>query len=58
MTGQIAAVHQHWRGTYGAPRIHAVLQRKVGRFEQHTPIALDASTTERLVDISHTLTGA
>ena len=28
LTGQIAAVHQHSRGTYGAPRIHAALQRK------------------------------
>ncbi|WP_413777929.1 IS3 family transposase [Streptomyces sp. AM2-3-1] len=27
-TGQIAAVHQQSRGTYGAPRIHAALQRK------------------------------
>lgn len=31
---------------------------KPGRFEQRTPIALDASTTERLMNISHTLTGA
>ncbi|WP_326743653.1 IS3 family transposase [Streptomyces sp. NBC_00121] len=28
LTGQIAAVHQHSRGTYGALRIHAALQRK------------------------------
>lgn len=28
LTGQIAGVHQHLRGTYGAPRIHAALQRK------------------------------
>ncbi|MFE4923187.1 IS3 family transposase [Streptomyces sp. NPDC056661] len=28
MTGQIAAVHQHSRGTYAAPRIHAALHRK------------------------------
>ncbi|MEU8837366.1 IS3 family transposase, partial [Streptomyces sp900116325] len=28
LTGQIAAVHQHSRGTYGAPRIHAPLQRQ------------------------------
>lgn len=28
LTNQIAAVHQHSRGTYGAPRIHAALQRK------------------------------
>ncbi|MFD9624054.1 transposase [Streptomyces virginiae] len=26
-TEQIAAVHQRSRGTYGAPRVHAVLQR-------------------------------
>ncbi|MFD0078846.1 IS3 family transposase [Streptomyces sp. NPDC127166] len=27
-TEQITAVHQHSRGTYGAPRVHAVLQRE------------------------------
>ncbi|MGW9134869.1 SDR family NAD(P)-dependent oxidoreductase [Streptomyces sp. NPDC055681] len=31
---------------------------KPGRFEQRTPIALDASVTEHLMDISRTLTGA
>ncbi|MCX5414854.1 SDR family NAD(P)-dependent oxidoreductase [Streptomyces sp. NBC_00059] len=31
---------------------------KPGRFEQRTPITLDASTTERLMNISHALTGA
>ncbi|MFC9399220.1 IS3 family transposase [Streptomyces sp. NPDC057027] len=28
LTEQITAVHQHSRGTYGAPRVHAVLQRE------------------------------
>ncbi|MFF0142344.1 IS3 family transposase [Streptomyces sp. NPDC005227] len=28
MTVQITAVHQQSRGTYGAPRVHAVLQRE------------------------------
>ncbi|MFF5277223.1 SDR family NAD(P)-dependent oxidoreductase [Streptomyces sp. NPDC000133] len=31
---------------------------KPGRFEQHTPITLDATVTQRLVDTSRTLTGA
>ncbi|MDX3767715.1 IS3 family transposase [Streptomyces sp. NBC_01707] len=28
LTNQIATVHQHSRGTYGAPRIHAAQQHK------------------------------
>ncbi|MEU7046746.1 IS3 family transposase [Streptomyces varsoviensis] len=28
LTQQITAVHEQSRGTYGAPRVHAVLQRK------------------------------
>ncbi|MET8536952.1 SDR family NAD(P)-dependent oxidoreductase [Streptomyces sp. NPDC005065] len=31
---------------------------KPGRFEQHTPITLDTTTTQQLMDTSHTLTGA
>ncbi|MER5185665.1 SDR family NAD(P)-dependent oxidoreductase [Streptomyces sp. NPDC002896] len=31
---------------------------KPGRFEQHTPITLNTTTTEQLMDTSHTLTGA
>ncbi|AXG81241.1 SDR family NAD(P)-dependent oxidoreductase [Streptomyces paludis] len=31
---------------------------KPGRFEQRTPIALNPTTTQRLMDTSHTLTGA
>ncbi|MCG5220613.1 IS3 family transposase [Streptosporangium soli] len=27
LAARIAEVHQHSRGTYGAPRIHALLQR-------------------------------